>query len=76
MLQRFTLWLTPHHSSITVQNGATRQTSADTLTEAIAALTPEDRQTLITTCTAVADIAQGKDDTWARGQFAALLEKQ
>ncbi len=52
-MKRFSLYLTPTHSSITIQNGASRETSAPTIAEMLNHLTPSDETVVREFCTAV-----------------------
>ena len=58
-MKRFSLYLTPGHCSVTVQNDASRETSASTLTAMLAAVPREDVETLLLVCNGIIQAING-----------------
>lgn len=56
MAKRISLYVTPSHVSITIENGATREATARSLDDAIAALHPADVEPLRALALSIADI--------------------
>lgn len=70
MNRMFSLYLTPHHASVTIQNGASRATSANTVNDMIAGMASGDVQTLETVCAQLLEVIRGnrKNMTVLSGQ--------
>lgn len=66
--------LSANFSSVTVDRGASRQTSARSVVEMVNAMPAEDRQTLIDVCCGLADLA-AKCSTVATTRLTTLLER-
>jgi hypothetical protein len=64
-MKRFSMYLTPGHVSVSIQNGATRETSAATLTAMLEAMSREDRQTLLLVCNGIALAINGDTEALA-----------
>lgn len=57
-MQRLQLYITETHASVTICNGASRETSANTVSQMLNAMPAEDLQTLIMFCAAI--VAYGR----------------
>lgn len=73
MMRQFSMFLTPSHFSVTVANGATRQTSAASLGDMIAALPVEDRKVLVAVSRGILALAEGETASPAVITVEALL---
>jgi hypothetical protein len=54
VVKHLNIWVTAGHCSVTVENGASRQTSANSMPKVIDNMPTEDRQVLLRFCEAVA----------------------
>lgn len=53
MPKRLSIYATPGHVSVTIQNGASRETSGNDFPAVVAAMHPEDRVTLAQFCAGI-----------------------
>lgn len=52
-IQKLSIWATPGHTSITIQNGASRETTGKDFPAVAAAMHPADRATLAQFCAGI-----------------------
>lgn len=72
-MKKLSVYYTPSHASVTVQNGAARETSANDMPAVLAAMHPQDLMALYTFAQAICAWVEsnGADTT----QFAQLAEQ-
>lgn len=73
-MKRLSIYYTETRASVTVENGVTRETSAATMAEALAAMHEADRLVFVRFCRAVVSCAEGEDAQDRQAGAAALVE--